>query len=412
MIISIFVIDTNSNAKVFRSSNNLSCSKINYYITEFLNESPDQEGIIEKETYSYVYTSNASYKLVMQTTKDSSYKESISLLKYIDENSTSDMFDILITIDNILYDSEGLMMDLKAIKAMDSQEEQIYNMMMENKNLEMKMREKEYQRSQNAKAHSDEVISSLSNMEINDASFVKKEHKAPEIKPKKVEKSSKPVLIIIKEKLKVIIDKESYIKENIINGEMSMVITDPKYTQIQLKMLNLRESNKYSPYLNKECLKKSLFKFDKDRGLNKNIPIMKWTGKSANLPFTFEFWNDEEDCKYLNNFEFKAQKNLENLQFKFSKENLTDIEIEDEYQETEEYIIWNVGSVKKNESRSFEIKCCGFDRNGILPIKVGFKGDALDSEIAVDKVLLEGSSIEEYEVRKILEIDEYLIVNE
>ncbi|EED43302.1 hypothetical protein EBI_26000 [Enterocytozoon bieneusi H348] len=57
MFVSIFAIDFETKEKVFRSTRPLSQIRINNFINEFANETLLSEGIIEKETYDYVYTS-------------------------------------------------------------------------------------------------------------------------------------------------------------------------------------------------------------------------------------------------------------------------------------------------------------------------------------------------------------------
>lgn len=395
MIISIFAVDPETNKKAFRSSNPLSSSKINYYITEFLAGDIFQEGIIQKDTYNYVYSTCGAYKIVIQASVDMPFSRCRSLIKHIEKNISQDPFDIIFVIDNVLYGYDGIKMDLQPIKAMDSQDEKIYNMMMENKMMEMKQREKEYRR--DVEISHDPVVETRVPMEI---------------KPKKVEKSSHSVLIVIKEKIKLELDKENYIKENVINGEINMVIYNQEFKQVQLKMKNLKGAIKFSPYLDKNALKKSILRFEKDRGINKSIPLLKWTDKCIGTPLSVDFWNDEEDGKYLNIFEFKAKKNLNDVEIKFSKENVSEIETEEEHEETQNFIVFKIGDLSKDESKTIEIKCLGFDSKCLFPVEVSFKGASIDSQIDVESVFLEDKTISDFEVRKSFEVESFVIKND
>lgn len=391
MIISVFVWDTHSNRKVFRSSYPMPSSKMNYFIAEFISLEASTDGVIEKESYNYVYISNNVQKFAMQISKDHSIRSAASVLRFIEQNSTEDIFDVLVTIDNTLFDGEGIKLDLEPIKAMDSQEEKIYSMMMENKRLEMIQREKDQKR----------VLLT--------EQVMPRARPSTELKPKKIERSSKPILVIIRERIKVAIDKENYVKENMVSGEMNLVISDPKYRQVQIRMKNLDASLKYSPYLDKDALKKQILRFEKDRGLNKSIPLLKWTRKSTRQPMTFEFWNDEDGEKYVSILSFKATMDLRNLEFRFNIENVTDIETDEEHEVGEDSILWRVGSVKRGEGKSIEIKCCSFDKSALFPIHSTFVSEDVESQIDVENVFVEDEDVIDYEFRKIAEVEEFRI---
>lgn len=393
MIISIFVIDQHTSKRLYRASSPMSSSKMNYYLTEFNNLANNPDGFIEKDTYNYVYISNNVQKIGMQTTKDHSPKQAYGLLKYIEQNSTEDIYDMLFTIDNTLFGGIGIKLDLPTIKEMDSQEEKIHKMMLENKKLEMAQREKENK----IRAIQDQNIVS------------KQVESVISVKPKKIEKSLQPVLLIIKEKIKLEINKENKIKENNLNGEMDLIISDAKYRQLQIKMKNLRSSLKFSPYLDKNALKKQILRFEKDRGLNKNIPLLKWSGECNNIPLFFEFWSDEDEGKFINIVEFRANINIKEIVIKFNMESASDIEMNEEYKEEEEKIVWKGYNIKKDESKNIEIKCSAFDKDCLFPIEVSITSDSIESDITVEKMLIDENEIEEYEVRKIVEVEDFTI---
>lgn len=400
MIISIFVIDQNLQKKLFRSSAPMSSAQINYYLAEFSNIATETEGIHEKDTYNFVYISKESQKFGMQITKDHSIKNAFSILRFIIQNSTDDLYDSLVVIDNTLYGGLALQLELQPIVELDSQEEKIHKMMMENKRLEMAQREKENKMRNLYVPQSQEEVKPVQNVPVKES------------QPKKIVPSEKPILVIIKERMKLVIDKDNKIKDNVVNGEVVMVISDSKYKHVEIKMKNLKSSFKYSPYLDKNALKKSILRFDRERGLNKSIPLLKWTATKQMLPISFEFWNDEDDTKYINIVDIKPHIKIKDLQMKFNKENVTDIEIAEEHELQENLIVWNAGNLKKDETKNIEIKCMAFDKDCLFPISVNFRSNILDSSIDVEKMYLEQEEVTEFEVRKELEIEQFEIVAE
>lgn len=392
MIISIFALDQHRNSKVYRSAAPMSSSKMNYYLTEFNSLAGDSEGFIEKDTYNYVYISNNVQKIGMQTTKEHSFKQAQQLLRHIEQNSTEDIFDLLFTIDNTLYGGAGVKLDLQSVKQMDSQDEKIHKMVAENKRLEMAQREKEHR------------------MQIaRDEPVQREEPVVMQARPKKTERSAQPVLLIINEKAKLQINKDNKVKENSLSGEVDLVIFDARYRQVQISMKNLKPSFKYSPYLDRNAMRKQVLRFDRDRGLNKTIPLLKWTGACAKLPLTFEFWNDEDDGKFVNIVEIKAERNIKELVLRFNKESVSDIEVDGDYEETEDRIIWKVTGLGKDESKTVEIKCSAFDKDCLFPIEATVLSDAVESELNVEKMMAEETEVTEYEVRKIFETVEFTI---
>jgi len=393
MIISIFVLDLHRNTKLYRSSAPMSSSKMNYYLTEFASLVSDAEGLLEKETYNYVYVSNNVQRIGMQTTKDHSVKQAHALLKHIEQNSTEDIFDTLFTIDNTLFGGVGVKLDLQPIKEMDSQDEKIHKMVLENKRQEMQQREKEHR------------------MEyVQDEPAAEEKPQVP--KPRKIERSAQPVLLVIREKVKIEMNRENRVKESSLSGEVDLVITDAKFRQLQIKMSNLKPTVKFSPYLDKNALKKQTLRFEKERGLNKNIPLMKWSGKCGAVPLVFEFWNDEEEGKIVNMVEFKAVRGMKEVEVRFNRESVSDVEIEGEFEETADQIVWRTADVKKDESRSIEIRCMAFDKDCLFPIEVRLVADTIESSLDVEKMMIGEEEVGEYEVRKVFETDEFLITAE
>lgn len=403
MFVSMFAVDLNSQERVFRSTFELSHSKMNFYIGEFMREDLLTEGVIEKGTYNYVYTSNGSMYYVAQTDKFTFVVDAFKVVNYLRNTSGSDMFDIIFFMDNILYEQEVLFDNVQVIMTMDSQDEKLHTLHQENKKIEMQRQAKEHKKQQ----LEEEMMNRYRDAMVVTPTEIEK----PQKKKVVIEKSEKPLLIILKEKVNIVIDKENFIKQNHISGEMSLVISDAKYKNATFKMKNLMKNCKYSPYLDKEALKNSTLKFEKERQVDKNIPLMKWSGKSKELPISFEIWADEDNVKFISTLTFTASRNLKNLKISIPTENARDFEVEGEHDMDQSNLILFSEELKKGESETFELKYISEDVNGIFPIKVEFS-DALECKVEIDEIINEGEKTDKYEFRKILEVDNFKIVGE
>lgn len=405
MIISVGAIDMECNKKLLRPSRPLPAANIQQYISEFMASYEGNEGVVEKNSYNYFFTTKGAYVFFIQATKEVSYTKNIDMLKYIAENSDMDIFDILFTIDNLLYQSELIKVDVKEAKTLESQDEKIYNMMLEKKNTEMIMKEKEYIKEKELQKEKE-----LRNIMVN-----KKEEipKILEVKSVVKEVSKKPVLILIKEKLKMTIDKENNIKENVVNGELSIVISDVKYTKLELKMKNLKRSLRFSPHLDKESIKKNIIKFLSERTASRNIiPLAKWSDQRRVLPFVLDAWIDEEDGMCVVILTLKARIDLEETEIIFKNDGLIEIEVSGDVTVNKNNISWNIGNLLAKGEKTCEIRYFGKDENALFPASVKFRSYEIESDIDLDCILVKGSAISEYEVRKITEIDNFTILNE
>ncbi|KAI4292547.1 hypothetical protein PAPHI01_1821 [Pancytospora philotis] len=394
MIISIGAIDTVQNRRVFRAARELSASAIAYYLTEFAAGAAEQEGVLEGDAYSYTYLTKGDTKFFVQATKDALHAEVAALLRHVAQGSESDTFDILFSIDCVLHSLDGVAVDMHAAKSMESQEEAIYNMMMENKSMEMLQREKTRKRVEyDARAG------------VAEAPVVQKQ-------PPRIERSERPVLVIVREKLKIAIDAENYIKENHCSGEMNMVIYDPRFQSVQLKARSMRGAVKPSPYLDKQALKKGILCFESARGCNKSIPLLKWAGKVAKLPLTVEFWNDEEDGKYVSIVSCSANQDLDGVEFRFNKDDLAELQLGEGAAEEDGCVVWRMGALKKGESKTTELRFSGSDSKSIFPIDVAFKGSSVETPLGIEQATVDGEPTDAYEVRTVLEVEKFRILSD
>lgn len=420
MFVSIFAVNSETKEKVFRSSIKLTQSTINFYISEFLGETLDYEGVISKERYKFIYTSLGSVYYVAMVNHDAFYTDAFESIRYIRDSSGTDFFEILFAIDNLLYDENVIGDNVQAINLLESQNEVMHKMMVEDKQKEMRRKAKENRRKEMEeemmKRYMDTVSPNAIVMGNNDNNLSENNRNIQQQKvtkkKKTIEKSEKPLLVILTEKLNVEIDKENFIKTNQVSGEMSMVINKEEFRHVSLKMVGLQKKYKYSPYLDKNQLNEGKLHFEKERQLNKNIPLLKWSSKLNELPVTFEYWTDEDSDNICNTFTFSANRKVKDLKVKINKNQTINLVVEGETEEDEDYVYLCIRELNKGESESFEvkydIKC---EINCVFPLQLEFS-EGIESNIAIERAMLGNEKTDGFEFRRMLEIERYDIVSE
>ncbi|ORD94231.1 hypothetical protein ECANGB1_1007 [Enterospora canceri] len=379
---------------------------MNYFVTEFTNEELAQEGVIEKETYRYVYTTNGTVYYVAQTDLSTFLLDAHKVVKYIRNCAGTDMYEVLYYADNILCGDSIVFDNVQTVNTLESQDERIHEMMVAGQRAEMQQRAKEHQK----KMLEDEMMNRYRET-VGMAQETRNEPISKPVKKKVVYKSEKPLLLILKEKLNVEMDKENYVKVNQVSGEMVMVIYDAGYKAAKIKMGNLNKACKFSPYLDKNALTKSTFKFEKERQIEKSIPLLKWSGKLKEMPIGFEYWVDEENGKYCYTLTFKATRKIRNLRVGICVREIGDLEIDGEYEEGDGMVYLVSDKVEAGGNETFEVKYSGLDVNGLFPLELEFVG-GLETKMSVESVLLGEEETSEFEFRRVLEIDKYTIEGE
>ena len=410
MFVSIFAIDFETKEKVFRSTRPLSQIRINNFINEFANETLLSEGIIEKETYDYVYTSYNIFYYVAQIDKFTFKLDAFRLLNYIKSYAGTDIYDVLFYIDNLVYDNVVVFDNIPLITSMESQDEKIHMLLLKSQQLEMERKAKEYKK----KIAEEEMMARYREaiLTTHGTSVTQESINAPNKEKKKtiIEKSSMPVLIILKEKVNIQMDKENFVRTNQVIGEMSIVIFDVKYKNIRIKMKNLTNNCKYSPYLDKDALSKSIFKFENEKQLNKNIHLFKWSGKIKELPITFEYWIDEDNGCFSGVITFSAKRNIQDLRVSIPTHGMSNFETENHRDIVDNNIILLVGNINANESKTIEIKYIAADLKAIFPLSLSFVSD-LETQLSIERIYLEENEINDYEFRKLMEVEMYDIID-
>ncbi|OQS54198.1 hypothetical protein EHP00_841 [Ecytonucleospora hepatopenaei] len=406
MFVSLFVVNIETKEKVFRSSIKLNQSTINFYINEFINEELENEGTVCKERHKYVYTSMGPFYYVAQIDNFTFVSDALDAIRYIKNCAGCDFFEILFYIDNMLYDDGIIVDNVQMINTLESQNEELYKLMQADKKKEMHRRAKENRR----KEMEEEMLRRYADAVMPDQHVLQanKPSAKPERKKKVIEKSDKPVLIILREKLNVVMDKENFVQTNQVNGEISMIISESAFLDLKLKMTGLGNNCKFSPYLDKNLLQKNILKFEKERQVGKNIPLLKWSGKLKELPINFEYWMDEDNGIFCSTLTFSATRRVKKFKVKLNKQNIKDINIEGEYNEDDEHVYLLSKYIEKGKSESFEVKYSAFDMNDLFPLEIQFS-EGIESKIEIDKLLVADTETEEYEYRREIEIDKYEI---
>ncbi|EED42701.1 GTPase, predicted [Enterocytozoon bieneusi H348] len=191
---------------------------------------------------------------------------------------------------------------------------------------------------------------------------------------------------------------------------MSIFIFDVKYKNIWIKMKILTNNCNISPYLDKDALSKSIFKFENEKQLNKNIPLLKWSGKIKELPITFEYWIDEDNGCFSGVITFSAKRNIQDLRVSIPTHGMSNFETENHRDIVDNNIILLVGNINANESKTIEIKYIAADLKAIFPLSLSFASD-LETQLSIERIYLEENEINDYEFRKLMEVEMYDIID-
>ncbi len=412
MIISIGVID--GTKKAFRFARPIDrCDGIGY-ITEFEMLELDNEGVIEKDTYDLYYKRAGETRFFLQASKDAIHSECKDALGYLVDESEKEVFDVLFTIDNILHRSIILRIDVGEAKRLESQDEKIHEIMLEKKKNEMVKREKEYMKETRESLAKMKISNNMSEEMINnipDANDIKINNRKLRTKIEPI--SNEPILVVIREKLNITIDRENTVKENLISGELGIVINKNEYTKMEMKLKNMKALQRFSPHLNKKSLERKIIQFANERKSSRNvIPLAKWSAERKNIPIILDVWIDEEDGMTVVIMSLRANTLLENTEVIFNKAGLIDIECSDFVNIENDFISWKVGRLGLHEEKSCEIKFAGGDENNLFPASVKFTSPFVESLLEVEEIMLSGKNILEYEVKKITEVENFKIVYE
>ncbi|EJW02314.1 hypothetical protein EDEG_03247 [Edhazardia aedis USNM 41457] len=291
----------------------------------------------------------------------------------------------------------------------ETREEQIYENMMRNKELETDKKKAAFKsgKKDNIEQHLEKVrnlelemrnmqlkqIEELKELEkrkatINTQSLVassassltkKRAQRKTQIDPTKMEGN---FIVTIKEKLNAVIDKDNIVKESYVNGDLSVLVKDEAYRQHEIMFKKLKKCDiKFSPNIDKEKSNENILYCKKGFPLNKNVALMKWKRKIP-LPLSFSIWVSDEDDKQVVQFEIEPDIRMNDLVISFQNNCISCENKELKTAVKNGLLEWSVdvNSDGQIEQGSIEIVCERYE--DIFPIFVDFWTD--ETQMAVD----------------------------
>jgi hypothetical protein len=299
MILGTLVTNIRNNQILARMKDPVYTEKIEFFLLEFMNSATKKSGLVYKDLYKYIYTFDEDNYYVLITSLLFNEIKGFSILTHLINSKGGDPLDLLIFIDNIIYEDNIVYPDLNLIFNMDSQEEKIYKMMMKNKELEMRRKQKEIikKNGKGGNIGSKLDLNKLSSIEsnikpnqkstINNPTIMKVNDLPVDFKPKdkkrRFETSTSPIFICFKEKIKCVINQENKIKLMEVMGEMTLNIKEEDFNNLEIKLKGNYEDCKFSPKLNKKDTNCGIIKSEKGFSLNKNIALLKWRGSNSSI---------------------------------------------------------------------------------------------------------------------------------
>lgn len=419
MIIGLLVTNSQTNQTVSRMTCALPVSKMEHFLLEFVNSAKSNAGTIQKGFYKYIYSVIDSIYYVVITSPQHSSTRAQWILDFLQKNSSGDPIDSLITMDNLLYGQTLFSPNINLIKNMDSQEEKIHEMMVKNRTKEVVQKQKELQRKPFTDI--DRELERVRNLEmeirnenIQQLRTMTKVVTKPvkEIR-RRFETSTSPVFILLKERLKMVIDKENNVKSGEVQGDMTLTIKEDEYKNLEVKLGNYDKSMRFSPNLDKQASIDGILKSEKGFPVDRNVALVKWRNTNIRSPpVTFTFWPSETSLNtYQMMLEYTTEHDLENLSIFFPKTNISNVVLSGPAKEGDSYIEWSIGDVEKGMSDTLEFSCTCSDPSEIFPLDVYFTSNFVFTTLSVEKVFL-GNEVEDVEIKKVFEVDKFTVVDE
>ncbi|EOB11514.1 coatomer complex delta subunit [Nosema bombycis CQ1] len=465
MILGTLVTNIRNNQILARMKDPVYTEKIEFFLLEFMNSATKKSGLVYKDLYKYIYTFDEDNYYVLITSLLFNEIKGFSILTHLINSKGGDPLDLLIFIDNIIYEDNIVYPDLNLIFNMDSQEEKIYKMMMKNKELEMRRKQKEIIKNKSKGGNGSKL--DLNKLNINSKLSINNDLTSkptinntyirndlpvdfkPKDKKRRFETSTSPIFICFKEKIKCVINQENKIKLMEVMGEMTLNIKEEDFNNLEIKLKGNYEDCKFSPKLNKKDTNCGIIKSEKGFSLNKNIALLKWRGcvdggkgdgskvekggsskvnangkpslsnphsnsnpyLSNTPPLEFTIWPSEIK---LNTFQFTLEiipnLDLENLLISIPKRKLREIKFENE---NEDNLEWKIDSISKGDSDSLEFQCKCEDPSDIFPIEIYFTSPGCYREIGIASIKMNGEDLKEKtDIKKMREVDEFTLESE
>jgi coatomer subunit delta len=413
MIIGLLVTNTETNQAVARAAHPLSQGKLEHFVTEFNSTASPSCREISRGMYKYTYVYDSPLYYALISTPEYPAAKTRRIIETLQKNTTGDVADILVTIDNILYGQALFAPNLGLIKSMESQEEKIYELMMKNKTKELVQRQKELQRKA---APGAEPVRMPSFQAVSEPVAEAPKAKANPVKEKRMEFliTSKPVLVILREKLRMVVDKENNIKSSEVQGDMSLMVKDEGYKNLEIRVKNVTEEMRLSPNLDKSMAARGILRYERGFTVEQNVALIKWRSSGVErAPITFTYWPSETGRDaYQIMLECTAEHDLNSLNIFIPKKKLSNVTISGAAAEKDAYIEWAIGDVPRGSSDTLEFSCTCSDPAEVFPLDVYFTSDFVLSGLEVQEITSNGEPVEEVEIKRMFEVDKFTVVDE
>ena len=415
MIVGVLLHDEKTRETLFRSPKDYEREFVTLIVQTFTRTRKSASGIFASHT-NYVYSSRNGVFVCVVTTYPP-YVVQPLLQTYVSCLSAS-IIDNLCLIDDTINDFSFFPLPAPAVdqyRQMESQEEKLYDLMAKNRETEMVERMKELRRKETNDAFN-EHLEKVRELELEirkpPAQPVKKEAKEVFRERKKASFVDSEIQVLVKEKLKVVIDRDSNLKSCEIDGDLSIHISREEFRECSLQISTDAEL-KYSPNLDKEKVRAGVLKAVRGFPVGKNLALAKWKRSEIDsLPLSFTFWPSElDDGRYQIMFEVSGEENLRDVIFCFNREKVRDVVVETGDVETKDFLEWNVGVLEKNQTEMLEFSCGCLTPGDLFPINLFFTGDFSSSPLSVEAV--EGSDgALDFSLVNLSEVDSFVIVDE
>lgn len=415
MIAGVLLYNEKTKETLFRSPHNYERNVVMVFVQTFVNAPKSSFGSFF-EHLNYVYTARGSMFICVITSFPPYIVQ--SLVKSYAENITASIFENLCLIDDTLNAFAFIPLPSSVAEQyllMESQEEKLHDTIAKNREAEMSQRLQDIRRREIPSAidvHLEKVRELELEIKKPQEHVVKKEARDIFRERKKKLVVDADIQVVMKERLKVTVDKDSNVKSCEIDGDLSMFLKNEEFRSCSLK-INTTNELKYSPNLDRELAKEGFLKGVRGFPVNKNLALVKWKKiQIESLPISFTFWpSDLENGRFQIMFEICAEEVLQDLIFCFNKEKIKDVIIEEGNAEVKEFLEWNVGTLDKGQAETLEFSCACFSPSDVFPANLFFTGEFSSSPLSVDSVILENENLNFSFVNR-CEVDSFVIVDE
>ncbi|KAK1349332.1 subunit delta of coatomer complex [Hamiltosporidium tvaerminnensis] len=422
MLIGFFTYNSITEDIFIKTTELMEKEVIDLILSEFTSASKKGTSLIT-EMFTYYFLEKEDVYYVLVTEYGFQEYNAIKLLKTL---IPYDFPSLLFVLDDIINKNSFFILDTESlhnIVEMESQEEKIHEMMMKNKELDAIQKQKEL-KMRKKMSDIDLQLEKVKNLEIEirketilqSKTVEEKEEIKKEKKPVINEDREESILIGIKEKIKIVVDKENNIKNCEVEGDMNLLVRNEEYKNCEIEFsIQKKENLKFNPNLDKDSSKKNKLKGTKGFPVDKNVALMKWKYSEIFLPIVFTFWPSEVGIdKYQISMEIVTEvENCEGLKLFFPLKNIKNVILEsDKCVLGKEFIEWDIGSCKeRGSSENIEFTCSTDDVNNVFPIEVFFRCKSIFSGLKILNVK-EKENLDCFSVDEMFEVDKFTIVNE